>query len=232
LWDWYTAKGNFWVGYGPFYLDSVDTLAPSITIKAYREHPDKADRWSGFTEPKLPALSLSGPSTVIQTFAAEFNVSITFKGDPYATEDLDFVKYIITGPAGDVKDIGTATPEKDGEWKVTLSSADTSVLSVGSHKIEVIASSKLVSIPTSDSTSFITMTFDDFLDGELSKLRAELETTLTSLETLTSTLEGQVSDLEASVTTLSTATTVSQVIAVIAIVIAIVIAVIPRLRKK
>ncbi len=231
---WYGDKGHFWVGYGPFYLDSVDTLAPSVTIKAYREHPDKADRWAGFAEPKLPELSISGPEpeTVIQTIAAYFNVSITFKGDPYETDDLDFVKYLIIGPAGDVKSIGTATPEADGRWKITLSAADTSVLPVGSNKIEVVASSKLVSIPASDSVSFIAVSFADYLDGELGKLRAALETIISEINTTAAGLQEKVNAQEAALSTLTTTATVSVAVAVIAIVIAVVMAVIPWLRKK
>jgi peptide/nickel transport system substrate-binding protein len=229
---WKTARGHFWVGNGPFYLHSVDTVAKSVTIKAFREHPDKADRFAGFAEPKLPEISLTGPSTVIQTLATEFNIGITFKGQPYATDDMDFVKYLIIGPAGDVKGIGSATAVKDGEWKITLSAADTSILPTGSNKIEVVASSKLVSIPSSDSTSFITVSFGDFLSGELGKLRAELEATITTQGTEITDLTQQITDMQGLVSTLNTTVTVSMAVAVIAIIIAIVIAMIPRLRKK
>lgn len=232
LQTWYNDKGHFWVGNGPFYVDSVDTTAPSLTLKAFRDHPDTADKWAGFVEPKTPKLSLTGPSTIIQTLATEFDISITFKDQPYATKDLDFVKYLIIDPVGRVRSVGAATPETEGQWKITLSAADTSVLPAGSNKIEVIASSKLMSIPSLASASFVAVTFETYLSGELGKLRAELQTTITSLENLTSQLEGQVTDLEASLSTTSTTATVSTIIAVIAIVAAIVIAVIPRIRKK
>lgn len=227
--SWYEKRGHFWVGYGPFYLHSVDTVASIVVIKAFREHPDRADKWMGFAEPKLAEVSVSGPSTIIQALAAEFTIEVTYKGEPYKTRYLDFVKYIMMGPAGEVTAVGTATPVKDGEWKFVLSAADTSLLPTGSNKIEVIAASKLVSIPTSGETSFVTMTFGEYLSGELGKQRAELEAAISGIETSISELQGQVSDLQASVSTLSTITTASLIIALIAIVIAVIIVVI---RKK
>lgn len=228
----YEDKGYFWVGNGPFYLDTVDTVAGVVVIKAFREHPDRADKWAGFGEPKMPDVSVSGPSTIVQGLVAEFSVEVTYKGEPYKTGEMDFVKYLIIDPAGEVADVATATPVKDGEWRILLSAADTSILPVGSNKIEIVASSKLVSIPASGEISFMTMAFEDYLSGELGELEAEFEAATSGLETLTSELEEQVSDLQASVSTLSTITTGSLIIALIAIVIAIVIVAIPRFRKK
>jgi len=230
--DWHTAKGHLWVGNGPFYVDSVNPTAPSIVLKAFRDHPDKADKWAGFAEPKIPELSLKGPSSVIQTLANEFNVSVTFKGQAYPTDELDFVKYLIIGPAGDVRTVGNAIAIKDGEWKIILSAADTSVLPVGSNKIEVVVASKLVSIPSTGSTSFLAVTFQDFLSGELGKLKADVDTTIIPLENATADLQEQVSELQASLAALNTATIVAEVIAVVAIIVAVIVAVLPRLRKK
>jgi len=229
---WHTNHGHLWVGNGVFYVDSVDTLAPSITLKAFGEHPDKADKWAGFTEPKIPELSLAGPSTVIQTLANEFNISVTFKGQTYPTDELDFVKYLVIGPAGDVRTVGSATPITDGQWKIILSAADTSVLPVGSNKIEVVVASKLVSIPSTASASFVTGTFQDFLSGELGKLRADLNATITSQGTEISDLSDQVTDLQGTISTLNTTVIIALAVAVVAIIAAVVIAVLPRLRKK
>jgi len=225
---WYEAKGHLWIGNGPFYVDRVDTTAKIVVIKAFREHPDKADKWAGFAEPKIPVVSVTGPSTIVQGMAADFVVKLTFKGQPYETKDMDFVKYLIVGPAGDVGAIGAATPVKDGEWKITLSAADTSILTAGSNKIEIVASSKRVSIPSFADTLFTSVPFKDYLSGELSKLRAELQTPISTLQTSTTALQKQASDLQASVSTLSTIATISLVLALIAIV----IAVIPMVRKK
>lgn len=229
LQTWKNAHNHFWVGNGVFYLDSVDTLAPSVTLKAFRDHLDKADKWAGFTEPKLPEVVVSGPSTVIQTLASEFNVNITYKGQAYPTADLSFVKYLIVGPAGAVQSVGSATPVTDGKWKITLSSADTSVLPSGSNKVEVVATSRLASIPSDASASFITVAFGDYLGGELDKLKADTEAEIQGLST---DLEAQVNELQASLSTLNNYMIVAIVIAVIGVVMAIVFALVPRLRKK
>lgn len=217
---WYEDKGHFHIGNGPFYVDSVDPTAEIIVIKAFREHPDKADKWARFGEPKTPEISVSGPSTIVQGLVSEFSIEVTYEGEPYETADMEFVKYLMIDPTGQVAAVGTATSVADGEWKIILSAADTSILPAGSNEIEIAASSKLVSIPGSDETSFTVMTFEDYLEGELGEVSAELEAGISGLETSISDLEGQVSDLEASLSTSQTMVTASIIVAVVAIVIA------------
>jgi peptide/nickel transport system substrate-binding protein len=229
--DWYEAKGHFWVGSGLFYVDSVNPTAKTIVIKANRNHPDKADKWAGFAEPKLPVVSLSAPTSITQSLPANFTVTVTFKGQPYATEELDFVKYLIVSSAGKVVSVGAAEPLEDGTWRILLSAADTSLLPIGSNNIQVVASSKLVSIPGSTSGAFTVVTFQDFLNLELSRLRAELETTLTELEDLTAQLQDQSSNMQSSISWLNNLSTGALIIGIIALVVAVVVVVI-KFKKK
>jgi peptide/nickel transport system substrate-binding protein len=228
--DWYDEKGHFWIGNGPFYLESVYPTEQQVVINAFREHPDTADRWAIFTEPKLPELSVSGPDTVTQSLPAEFVLSVTFKGEPYPTDELDFVKYLVIGPTGEVLSVGEAIPGEEGIWKIKLSAADTSLIPTGTSTIEFVASSKLVSIPASDDMSFITISFGDFLSVELGKLRAELNATISGLQDTATQLESKFGSLESTVSNLNTIATVSVIIAAIAIVISLAITVL--FRKK
>jgi len=219
---WYEAKGHFHVGNGPFYIESVDPTAKIVVIKAFREYADRADKWAGFGEPKLPETSISGPSAVVQGLRSEFTVEINYKGKPYRTDELEFVKYIMIDPSGKVATVGTATPIADGQWKIILSSEDTSLLPTGSNKIEVVVSSKLVSIPGRAESLFTTMSFEDYLAGELASLSAEFQTGISGLESSISQLEEQVTTLETSLSTLNTMVYASLALAVIAIAIAII----------
>ncbi|MDH7478073.1 MAG: ABC transporter substrate-binding protein [Candidatus Bathyarchaeota archaeon] len=229
--DWYEDKGHFWVGSGLFYVDSVDTTAKTIVIKANRNHPDKADKWAGFAEPKLPEVSLSAPTTITQSLPANFTITVTFKGQPYATEELDFVKYLIVSSAGKVVSVGAAEPLEDGTWRILLSAADTSLLPIGSNNIQVVASSKLVSIPGSTSGAFTVVTFQDFLNLELSRLRAELETTLTELEELTAQLQDQSNNMQSSLSWLNNLSIGALIIGIIALIAAVAVVLI-KFKKK
>jgi peptide/nickel transport system substrate-binding protein len=42
---WYTARGHFWLGSGPFYLDKVLPGRGLLTLTRYPAYPDLASRW-------------------------------------------------------------------------------------------------------------------------------------------------------------------------------------------
>jgi len=231
LTNWYQAKGHFWVGNGPFYLDSVYPTEKQVIIKANRDHPDKADKWAGFLEPKIPEVSISSPATITQSLPANFTITITFKGKPYKTEDLEFVKYLIVS-SGKVVGSGTAEPLEDGKWRILLSAADTSLLPIGSNAIQVFAASKLVSIPGSGGGAFAVVSFQDFLNLELGKLRTELETALAELADLTQQLQNQSASMQSSISWLNNLSIGALVIGIVALVAAVVVMVIARPKKK
>lgn len=52
LQDWYDAHGHFWVGSGPFYLDSIDTVADIIHLRRFASCPDAGDRWFFLLDPQ------------------------------------------------------------------------------------------------------------------------------------------------------------------------------------
>jgi len=49
--DWYEAKNHFWVGSGPFYLESADTTGDIIHLKRFEDYPDPMDRWLFLLKP-------------------------------------------------------------------------------------------------------------------------------------------------------------------------------------
>ncbi|MCC9075201.1 ABC transporter substrate-binding protein [Litorilinea aerophila] len=44
---WYGARGHFWVGTGPFYLDVV---TPTLTLQRFADYPDVAEKWDFVVE--------------------------------------------------------------------------------------------------------------------------------------------------------------------------------------
>jgi peptide/nickel transport system substrate-binding protein len=48
---WYGEKGHFWVGSGPFCLESVDTTEEVIHLKRFENYPDPMDQWLFLLDP-------------------------------------------------------------------------------------------------------------------------------------------------------------------------------------
>jgi len=154
---WYKERGHFWVGTGPFYLYQVRPTEKIVTLRKYAEFPDPADRWLRFAEAQIPVVAISGPSRVTIGQAADFAVKVTFKDKPYATKDIDFVKFLVIDATGNLALTAQAKPVKDGEWTASLTADQTAKLAAGSNRLEVVVVSKLVAKPTFESMSFVTV---------------------------------------------------------------------------
>lgn len=151
----YTAHGHFWVGTGPYVLDKVFTTEKNAVLKNNPDFPDLADRWIGFSTPRLASVLLDGPGQVKIGDEAAFDVTVTFKGDPYPQADIKQIKYILYDATGAVLAVGDATFVGDGQYQVTLSSDVTSKLAAGSNKIEVAVVLIPVAIPAFTSLEFV-----------------------------------------------------------------------------
>jgi peptide/nickel transport system substrate-binding protein len=152
----YNAHKHFWVGTGPYYLDQAFLTEKTLTLKHFDDAPDMADRWAGFSEPKLAEATIDGPGQVKIGDEAKFDVFVTFKGEPYAQADIKQVKYLLYNATGEVVKVGTADAVADGQYTVTLSAADTAALAAGSNKLEVAVIPLPVAVPTFSSVEFVT----------------------------------------------------------------------------
>jgi peptide/nickel transport system substrate-binding protein len=152
---WYDQHGHFWVGTGPYYLDKVFTTEKSLVLKPNTEFVDKADRWAAFSEPKLASIQLDGPAQVKAGEEAVFDATVTFKDQPYAQADIQFVKYILYDATGAVVDIGLADLVAEGQYQVTLSAETTTTLPTGSARLEVAVVPVPVAIPAFTSIDFV-----------------------------------------------------------------------------
>ncbi len=152
---WYEEHGHFWVGTGPYYLDQVFTTEKSLVLKNFADFPDLADRWAGFSEPKIATTLLDGPGQVKAGDEAVFDVTVTFKDTPYPLVDIARVKYILYDATGAVIAIGDATSVDDGHYQVTLTAEQTAKLPTGSAKLEVAVVPHSVAIPSFTSFDFV-----------------------------------------------------------------------------
>nr|BAL54666.1 peptide/nickel transport system substrate-binding protein [uncultured Chloroflexota bacterium]BAL56879.1 peptide/nickel transport system substrate-binding protein [uncultured Chloroflexota bacterium] len=157
LQKWYQEHGHFWVGTGPFYLDKVFTTEKSLVLKRYADFPDYADKWLRFGEPKIAAVTLDGPAQVKAGEEAKFNVSVTFKGQPYPANELASVKYLLFDANNNLVAKGDAVKVAEGQYQVVLGADMTKGLTAGTNKLEVVVASNVVSIPSFQSIQFVTV---------------------------------------------------------------------------
>jgi len=155
---WYDAKGHFWVGTGPFYLDSVFPLEKTVVLKRYEAYPDPADKWLGFGEPKLATVTIEGPARVSAGAGeATFDVYVTFHDEPYPADEISGVKFLLFNSQGAVVTTGEASMVEDGHYQIVLDADTLGQLGVGANRLEVAVTSKLVSIPALESIEFLSI---------------------------------------------------------------------------
>ncbi|MFW6256947.1 MAG: ABC transporter substrate-binding protein [Bacillota bacterium] len=159
-WDnlesWYEDKEHFWLGTGPYYLESVQPVEKIVHLKRYKDYADPADRWSKFDEPMRPEVDVSAPDVINVGKAAEADVSITFEGEPYPSEQINEVDYILFDTNKEVVHSGSAEEVDEGEWKINLSEEATSKLSTGSTSLEVIVTSNTITLPSIEQQEIVT----------------------------------------------------------------------------
>jgi peptide/nickel transport system substrate-binding protein len=154
--EWYRARGHFWIGTGPLYLERAFPVEGMVVLKNYTKFVDLSEKWAGYGEPPIPVIDIEGPASVKVGDAAEFEVYISFADEPYALDDILSVSYLVFGPTGDLVTKGDAEGVEDGLFSVALTAEQSGALTVGSNKLTLVVVSKLLSIPGFESLDFVT----------------------------------------------------------------------------
>lgn len=155
LGGWYADKGHFWVGTGPFYLASVHPVEGTAVLKRHESYPDPADRWNIFAEPMFAEVDVEGPARVSQGRAAQFDVWVTFGGDPYPSDLISDVSFVVVSSAGEVALSGQAEYVAEGLYEIVLTAEQTAALPVGAGQVTAIVVPIPVAKPTIESSSFV-----------------------------------------------------------------------------
>lgn len=157
LGEWYQKKGHFWVGQGPFYVESVHPVEKMVVLRRLEERRQVQEQWLAFTEPRLAELQVSGPARVTVGTPAEFQVEVTFKGKPYPVGDMDFVRFLVFDAQGRLSLVQDAQAMGEGLWRIRLTPEQTTALGVGSSRVEAVVAPRVVSIPAFGSFTFVTL---------------------------------------------------------------------------
>ncbi|MFC3284526.1 ABC transporter substrate-binding protein [Litchfieldella rifensis] len=158
--DWHQQRGHFWVGDGPFYLESVHPVSGSVVLRRNEDFPDPADKWLRYTRPEIPELDLAGPMVVESGESAEFSLNITFEGEPYARKAIEKVRFLLFDGSGELARQGNAKVLDNGVWKIALAPEATKALGVGANSLELAVTSRRVALPSFASHVFATVPDD------------------------------------------------------------------------
>ena len=151
----YDTYGHFWVGNGPFILAEVDTTNKTAVLKRYEDYPDKSDKWAIFGTPMLADVEIDGDGQVVKGQDASFNAYVTFNGDPYPSDQLTKVIYMVFDESGNLLAKGDAQMSEEGTYTVDLTGDVTGNFSAGSLKLMVVAVSKAVAVPGTATFDFV-----------------------------------------------------------------------------
>lgn len=157
---WRRERGHFWVGNGPFYLRSVHPVERIVVIRRSELFPDPAGKWVRFVEPRIAEVEVFGPKMVRLGSAAEFRVELAFQGEPYPLRDVEFVRFLLFDARGELVHRAQAEAVRDGLWRIALSSQQTAALQPGTNRLEVVATSKVVAVPSFKTFRFVTVRRD------------------------------------------------------------------------
>ena len=154
--DWYRIQGHFWVNTGPFYLNKVFPVEKTLTLTRYQDYPDDANKWARFGEPAIAEVEVDGPGRVTIGEEVTYEAFVTFQGEPYASDEIKEVKYLLFDATNALVASGPAEMVEEGVYAVTLSADQTGALEAGSNKLEIVVVPFTVSVPTFSAFEFVT----------------------------------------------------------------------------
>ncbi|HSF58665.1 MAG TPA: ABC transporter substrate-binding protein, partial [Candidatus Binatia bacterium] len=157
LLSWRQTRKHFWVSNGPFYLHTVYPVEKIVVIRKSQLFSDPADKWVRFVEPRIADVEVSGPRMIKVGSNLEFEVQVSFQGKPYPAQDIEFVRYLLFDARGGLAELANAEPVREGVWRVALNSKQTARLALGSNRLEVVVTSRVVALPSFRSFRFVTV---------------------------------------------------------------------------
>ena len=148
--------GHYMISTGPYFLSGVFPVEGQAVLTHYAAHPDLASRFAGFAAPASPVVEIDGPARVTIGEEAAFDVFVDVFDGPYPMDDIEAINYLVFDATGAMVAQGAAEGVEDGVWQVVLGSDVTGALAEGSNRLDIVAVSKLVAIPTLASYEFVT----------------------------------------------------------------------------
>ena len=156
LQEWFRIRNHFHIATGPFYLEKAFPVEGTLIMQRNEQFPDLATKWDRFAEAPIPEVLVDGAGSVTIGDEAVFDVFIDFKGEAYAVDYIDFVKFLVFDATGELAAKGDGVAVEDGYFTVTLGADVTGALEAGSNQLAVIVVSKRALIPVTETLQFVT----------------------------------------------------------------------------
>jgi len=217
----YQTYGHFWVASGPFFLYKADFAAHQAVLKAFRDYPYKADKFAFLATPPIPEVSTSVPSYVIPGLFTSISVTLSYKGQPYPSDKVQFVKYFLTDPYGNVLSKGNCSFVSEGNYEIRLDPQTTGVFTPGTYSLLVIATSTEVALPATTTASFTVTYVQTLINSAVNSLQVALSGRLSGIESSVASLSSSVDSLKSSLTLAYGLSILSLIVAIVAVVLAL-----------
>ena len=154
---WKAQQGHYWVGSGVFYLDPRLPDRVGRAAQPQPELPRSRRPLVGLRRRARRRVEVDGPARVTIGDAATYEVFVSFADEAYPSADIDQVKYLVFDGTGSLATSGNATLVAEGLYEFDLDAGVTGALDVGSNRLEIAVSSKVVALPAFDSLEFVTV---------------------------------------------------------------------------
>lgn len=152
---WIDEKNHSVISNGPFFLQSYNPEARTITIKAFRDnsYPYEIGKWSSFEHARVATISnVNAPLVITKDSNAAIFGGVKLEGDP--SKDMKLY-YFLKNRDGNVVINGDVSPAADGKFQIGLSKDDTRNLTVGPYELKLLAISNFALKPDIYTTSII-----------------------------------------------------------------------------
>lgn len=179
LQNWFNEHGHYWIGTGPYFLETTDRTMGTLTLQRFMDHPDPDDRWDDYAEDPIPNVQVFGPGQFVLGGSTIFDIFITQgadaaqgqnhlqgiglrSGQPYSSENIERVDYLLF-VQNTVLLSGQADYIDEGHYQVVIDQSTASLLPSGVIQLEVIVVSNRVVIASTANTSIDNQKYNIFL---------------------------------------------------------------------
>ena len=211
-----TASGTYYSSNGPYFIYRIDTTANTIEFHNFGGYPYLADHWDSLVVPKVPSVTVTGPSQVITGLSYQFNMTTSFGGTAY---DKVSSSWILLDPASNsVISSGTPTRTGAGTWAIGVSTAQ---LTPGAYTLETITVGDEAAVPVFKTVSFTAISQAAYIEGITRLLLEAQNSTIKGLRDTLNQTNVQLATAQSSINSLTGLLYASIVVAVVAVVVAV-----------
>jgi len=153
----FETYGHYNIGSGPYILSEVFLTEKVATLINFPDHPDLADRWNQFGDPKVAEIEVEGEDSVVLAGEFVFDVFVNFEGEAYPADEIKEVKGLLYDATGQIVQVIPGELVEDGHYTITVPADVAASMEAGASKIEAVVVPFTVAIPSFTAFEFVTV---------------------------------------------------------------------------